>query len=143
MNEPRCIAQLLRNESPRAIDFTITHGKGRKGIIIRTKKQFTLLCGLFFRLEDLNLGRFRRLENVPAAHFQPDARGRYRARSVAVPKRKVCKRSDADGQVLLSAPKSSSHFCVGCFFVKTALHLFVIFFTIFRFYYCKMDFNGL
>ena len=26
MNEPRCIAQLLRNESPRAIDFTITHG---------------------------------------------------------------------------------------------------------------------
>lgn len=38
MNEPRCIAQLLRNESPRAIDFTITHGKGRKGIIIRTKK---------------------------------------------------------------------------------------------------------
>ncbi|SPX10940.1 Phage protein B [Escherichia coli] len=28
MNEPRCIAQLLRNESPRAIDFTITHGKG-------------------------------------------------------------------------------------------------------------------
>ncbi len=27
MNEPRCIAQLLRNESPRAIDFTITHGK--------------------------------------------------------------------------------------------------------------------
>ena len=28
MNEPRCIAQLLRNESPRAIDFTITHGSG-------------------------------------------------------------------------------------------------------------------
>ena len=49
----------------------------------------------------------------------------------------------ADGQVLLSAPKNSPHFCVGCFFVKTALHLFVIFFTIFRFYYCKMDFNGL
>ncbi|HCW3068587.1 hypothetical protein ACV8VZ_16090 [Citrobacter freundii] len=39
MNEPRCIAQLLRNESPRAMDFTITHGRGRKGIIIRTKKQ--------------------------------------------------------------------------------------------------------
>ncbi|HHT1952042.1 TPA: hypothetical protein ACTYKV_003116 [Citrobacter farmeri] len=38
MNEPRCIAQLLRNESPRAMDFTITHGRGRKGIIIRTKK---------------------------------------------------------------------------------------------------------
>lgn len=31
MQEPRCIAQLLRNESPGAIDFTITHGKGRKG----------------------------------------------------------------------------------------------------------------
>ncbi|MCX1997390.1 hypothetical protein JDV69_19320 [Escherichia coli] len=42
MQEPRCIAQLLRNESPRAIDFTITHGKGRKGIIIRTKKQSPL-----------------------------------------------------------------------------------------------------
>lgn len=28
MNEPRCIAQLLRNESSGAIDFTITHGKG-------------------------------------------------------------------------------------------------------------------
>ncbi|AGH75434.1 hypothetical protein ETAC_16565 [Edwardsiella piscicida C07-087] len=38
MNEPRCIAQLLRGESQRAIDFTITHGRGRKGIIIRTKK---------------------------------------------------------------------------------------------------------
>ncbi|KTQ62199.1 hypothetical protein NS29R_01380 [Enterobacter hormaechei subsp. xiangfangensis] len=38
MQEPRCIAQLLRNESPRALDFTITHGRGRKGIIIRTRK---------------------------------------------------------------------------------------------------------
>lgn len=42
MQEPRCIAQLLRRESSRAIDFTITHGKGRKGIIIRTKKPSTL-----------------------------------------------------------------------------------------------------
>ncbi len=48
MNEPRCIAQLLRNESPRAIDFTITHGKGRKGIIIRTKKQSPLKKVLTF-----------------------------------------------------------------------------------------------
>ncbi|MHA0962622.1 hypothetical protein [Enterobacter cancerogenus] len=38
MQEPRCIAQLLRNESPRALDFTITHGRGRRGIIIRTRK---------------------------------------------------------------------------------------------------------
>lgn len=38
MTEPRCIAQLLRNESPRPINFTITHGRGRKGIIIRTRK---------------------------------------------------------------------------------------------------------
>ncbi|EAO3330884.1 hypothetical protein DJ628_10825 [Salmonella enterica] len=38
MNEPRCIAQLLHYESPRMMDFTITHGSGRKGIIIRTKK---------------------------------------------------------------------------------------------------------
>lgn len=38
MKEPRCIAQLLRNESPRPMTFKITHGKGRKGIIIRTRK---------------------------------------------------------------------------------------------------------
>lgn len=38
MKEPRCIAQLLRNESPKPINFTITHGRGRRGIIIRTRK---------------------------------------------------------------------------------------------------------
>lgn len=38
MNEPRCIAQLLRYESQNPINFTITHGRGRKGIIIRTRK---------------------------------------------------------------------------------------------------------
>ena len=38
MKEPRCIAQLLRRESPNQINFTITHGRGRKGIIIRTRK---------------------------------------------------------------------------------------------------------
>ncbi|WP_410688560.1 hypothetical protein [Citrobacter europaeus] len=38
MNEPRCIAQLLRSESPRPMPFKITHGKGRKGIIIRPRK---------------------------------------------------------------------------------------------------------
>lgn len=38
MTEPRCIAQLLRNESLNPINFTITHGRGRKGIIIRTRK---------------------------------------------------------------------------------------------------------
>lgn len=37
-NEPRCIAQLLRGESPKSTDFTITHGRGQKGIIIRTRK---------------------------------------------------------------------------------------------------------
>lgn len=40
MTEPRCIAQLLRNESPNPINFTITHGRGRRGIIIRTRKSF-------------------------------------------------------------------------------------------------------
>lgn len=35
MTEPRCIAQLLRNESPRPVNSIITHGKG---IIIRTRK---------------------------------------------------------------------------------------------------------
>lgn len=39
MQEPRCIAQLLRKESPNQINFTIKHGRGRKGIIIRTRKQ--------------------------------------------------------------------------------------------------------
>lgn len=39
MQEPRCIAQLLSSESPRPMSFKITHGKGRKGIIIRTGKQ--------------------------------------------------------------------------------------------------------
>lgn len=38
MTEPRCIAQLLRNESPTPINFTITHGRGHRGIIIRTRK---------------------------------------------------------------------------------------------------------
>lgn len=38
MTEPRCIAQLLRNESPTPINFTITHGRARRGIIIRTSK---------------------------------------------------------------------------------------------------------
>lgn len=38
MKEPRCIAQLLRKESPQPMTFSITHGKGRKGIIIRTRK---------------------------------------------------------------------------------------------------------
>jgi hypothetical protein len=38
MQEPRCIAQLLRKESPNPINFTISHGRGRKGIIIRTRK---------------------------------------------------------------------------------------------------------
>ncbi|MGR5945804.1 hypothetical protein [Enterobacter sp. C4G1] len=38
-SEPRCIAQLLRRESPNQINFAITHGRGKKGIIIRTRKQ--------------------------------------------------------------------------------------------------------
>ncbi|KLV74620.1 hypothetical protein [Citrobacter sp. MGH110] len=48
MKEPRCIAQLLRNESPRSMTFKITHGKGRKGIIIRTRKPGVIetLCRL-------------------------------------------------------------------------------------------------
>lgn len=37
MTEPRCIAQLLRYESPNPINFTVTHGRGRKGIIIRAR----------------------------------------------------------------------------------------------------------
>lgn len=39
MTEPRCIAQLLRNQQDaNHIDFTITHGRGRKSVIIRTRK---------------------------------------------------------------------------------------------------------
>ncbi|HGV0302254.1 TPA: hypothetical protein ACNFRT_001894 [Citrobacter freundii] len=47
-NEPRCIAQLLRRESPKPVNFTITHGRGRKGVIIRTRKSGVIetLCRL-------------------------------------------------------------------------------------------------
>lgn len=48
MTEPRCIAQLLRNESPRPVNPIITHGKGRKGIIIRTRKQSAISLALAF-----------------------------------------------------------------------------------------------
>ncbi|EMP4585784.1 TPA: hypothetical protein P7484_005630 [Klebsiella pneumoniae] len=48
MNEPRCIAQLLRTQSPARINFTITHGRGRKGIIIRTRKQSAISLALAF-----------------------------------------------------------------------------------------------
>ena len=48
MNEPRCIAQLLRTQSPARINFTITHGRGRKGIIIRTRKQSAITLALAF-----------------------------------------------------------------------------------------------
>ncbi|TNV19707.1 hypothetical protein FH968_12705 [Buttiauxella sp. B2] len=41
MNEPRCIAQFLRNhQASRPMDFSITHGKGRKGIIIRQPRRY-------------------------------------------------------------------------------------------------------
>lgn len=36
--ELRCIAQLLRRESPSPMNFSITHGCGRKGIVIRTRE---------------------------------------------------------------------------------------------------------
>lgn len=41
MNEPRCIAQLLHNnQATRPIDFTITHGKGRQGVVIRQPRRY-------------------------------------------------------------------------------------------------------
>lgn len=41
MTEPRCIAQLLHNhQATRPMDFTITHGKGRKGVIIRQARRY-------------------------------------------------------------------------------------------------------
>lgn len=58
MNEPRCIAQLLRSESPRPMTFKITHGKGRKGIIIRTRKPgFFAMAKLFIKSRGLALWR--------------------------------------------------------------------------------------
>lgn len=48
MKEPRCIAQLLRNQSPARINFTITHGRGRKGIIIRTRKLSVISKAIIF-----------------------------------------------------------------------------------------------
>ncbi|WP_447877685.1 hypothetical protein [Serratia fonticola] len=39
MQQPISIAPLLwNNQTARALDITITHGKGRKGIIIRTRR---------------------------------------------------------------------------------------------------------
>ncbi|QMM94457.1 hypothetical protein HVW92_08720 [Citrobacter freundii] len=56
MKEPRCIAQLLRNESPRPMTFKITHGKGRKGIIIRTRKPgFFAIAKRFIKSRGLSL----------------------------------------------------------------------------------------
>ncbi|HGC1300765.1 TPA: hypothetical protein ACIX13_003911 [Escherichia coli] len=48
MNEPRCIAQLLRNESPRAIDFTITHGKGRTGELMKNHVTGVMLYSVHY-----------------------------------------------------------------------------------------------
>lgn len=56
MNEPRCIAQLLRSESQRPMPFKITHGKGRKGIIIRTRKPgFISMVKRFIKSRGLSL----------------------------------------------------------------------------------------
>ncbi|EMK4941329.1 hypothetical protein ACT5N1_004664 [Escherichia coli] len=56
MKEPRCIAQLLRNESPRPMKFNITHGKGRKGIIIRTHKPgFIAMAKRFMKSRGISL----------------------------------------------------------------------------------------
>jgi transcription termination factor Rho len=39
MQQPISIAPLLwNNQTTRSLDITITHGKGRKGIIIRTRR---------------------------------------------------------------------------------------------------------
>jgi len=49
MTEPRCIAQLLHNhQATRPVDFTITHGKGRKGVIIRQPRRYNV-AGAFQR----------------------------------------------------------------------------------------------
>ena len=77
----------------------------------------------YFNSKGFALRRFRRIENVPAARFQPKARGRYRTRSVGCPERTVCKRSAADRtafQVLIPenlcfqrwhAPRNFGTFC--------------------------------
>ena len=58
MNEPRCIAQLLRSESPRPMTLKITHGKGRKGIIIRTRKPgFFTIAKRFIKSRGVTLWR--------------------------------------------------------------------------------------
>lgn len=56
MKEPRCIAQLLCKESPQPMTFSITHGKGRKGIIIRTRKPgFFAIAKRFIKSRGLSL----------------------------------------------------------------------------------------
>lgn len=58
MTEPRCIAQLLRNESPVSINFTITHGRGRQGVVIRTRKLGIFATAkLIFKSRGLSLCR--------------------------------------------------------------------------------------
>ena len=84
MNEPRCIAQLLRNESPRAIDFTITHGQGRKGIIIRTKKQSPLKKALTFLEKPEGLEMTVMTLNL--VEKQPAAMRRMIGKHLAVPR---------------------------------------------------------
>ncbi len=50
MSEPRCIAQLLHyHQVEQPLDFTITHGKGRQGVIIR-QRCFSV-AALLYRLK--------------------------------------------------------------------------------------------
>ncbi|MHC0358618.1 hypothetical protein ACYIRL_24445, partial [Escherichia coli] len=84
MNEPRCIAQLLRNESPRAIDFTITHGKGRKGIIIRTKKTESVKKGS--DLSEKPEGLEMTVMTLNLVEKQPAAMRRIIGKHLAVPR---------------------------------------------------------
>jgi hypothetical protein len=56
------------------------------------------------------------MENVPAARFQPKARGRYRTRSVAVPKRRVCKAKPPQTVEPFTAAKKKQVPTGACFF---------------------------
>lgn len=52
MSEPRCIAQLLHyHQVERQLDFTITHGKGCQGVIIRQRPSRFSFAALLNRLK--------------------------------------------------------------------------------------------
>ncbi|HIR10878.1 MAG TPA: hypothetical protein IAB30_01610 [Candidatus Fimenecus excrementavium] len=84
-------------------------------------------------LRGLEPGRFRRLENVPAAHFQPEARGRYRTQSVGCPERIVCEAKPPQTVKSSYPHQKTVHTFVWAVFCKNGLTFICYFFHNFSF----------